>query len=55
MADWRRAGTMKDLESIFAAVPPPINDDSSPVEPKQTPPLLPCTAKPEAKRWWWPF
>ena len=55
MPDWRRAGAMKDLEAIFASVPPPINDDSSAVEPKQTTPVLPCAAKPAAKKWWWPF
>ena len=55
MPNWRRAGGMGDLDAIFAAVPPPINDDSPQIETKQPPTALPCVPKPVVKRWWWPF
>lgn len=53
MPNWRRAGGMQDLDAIFAAVPPPVNDDSSPLDAKPAPAALPCVPKP--KKWWWPF
>lgn len=53
MLNWQRAGGMRDFETIFAAVPPPVNDDSSPVETKPSSDIPPCFVKP--KKWWWPF
>lgn len=55
MQNWRRAAGMADLDAIFAAVPPPVNDDSSPAEAKQPPNPSPCDVKPPVKHWWWPF
>ena len=53
MQSWKRAGSMQDLDDIFAAVPPPIIDETLPIDEKPQSSALPCAPKP--KKWWWPF